>query len=96
MTTTEKHPKNQRLNLRATESQVALIRSGAELRGLSLSEFILQSAHHEAQQALLERREFSIPAADMRAFLEALEQPVQDKPRLRRLLQEPGLLDRDE
>lgn len=83
-----------RLNFRATEPQKTLIRAGAKTKGVKTSEFVLDSACKEAQQVLADRRQFTISPERYSAFVEALDsRPVQDKPRLRRLLSEPSSLD---
>ncbi|MFT4193578.1 DUF1778 domain-containing protein [Ottowia sp.] len=45
-----------------------------------------------AAQALADRRHFSLDEAQWQAFQEALDRPVQTKPRLKKLLREPGVL----
>ena len=46
-----------------------------------------------AAQTLADRRQFVLSDAQWQAFQEALDQPVQSKPRLKKLLSEPGVLD---
>ena len=83
-----------RLEFRLTESQRTLISAGAEAKGVNRSEFLLDSACKEAQQVLADRQQFTISPERYNAFVEALDsRPVRDKPRLRRLLSEPSLLD---
>ncbi len=45
------------------------------------------------QEALADRRRFELNDAQWEAFLEALDRPVQSKPRLRKLMVDQGLLD---
>ena len=45
-----------------------------------------------ANQALADRRHFVLDEAQWQAFEQALDRPVQAKPRLKQLLSEPGLL----
>jgi len=47
----------------------------------------------EAAQTLADRRQFVLNDAQWQAFQEALDRPVQSKPRLKKLLREPGVLD---
>jgi len=45
-----------------------------------------------AAQTLADRRQFVLDDAQWQAFQEALDLPVQAKPRLKKLLREPGVL----
>ncbi|HMT17365.1 MAG TPA: DUF1778 domain-containing protein, partial [Ottowia sp.] len=58
-----------------------------------VSEFLLDAGVTAANQALAERRRFVLDEAQWQAFEQALDRPVQTKPRLRKLLREPGALD---
>lgn len=82
-----------RLNFRVTEPQKTLIHAGAEAKGVGTSEFVLNSACKEAEQVLANRQQFTIPPERYNAFLQALDQPAQDKPRLRHLLSAPSVLE---
>lgn len=84
--------RSSRLNLRASPSEDALIRAGAEASGMSMSEYLLTSACRQAEADLASRRQFGLPSERMAAFLEALDRPVQAKPRLARLFTEPDIL----
>jgi uncharacterized protein (DUF1778 family) len=80
-----KRGKVRRLNIRATEHQEELIRTGAERAGISVTDFILESACMQAEQALADRKEFVIPPAKWQQFLERLDRPARVKPELVRL-----------
>jgi uncharacterized protein (DUF1778 family) len=80
-----------RLGLRTTPAQVALIQRAAEVKGKSVSEFVLSSACEKAEQTLIDQRFFSVSEEAWREFNDALERPVQMKEGLRRLLTEPAL-----
>ena len=45
-----------------------------------------------ANQALADRRHFVVNDDQWQAFQQALDRPVQAKPRLKKLLNEPGIL----
>ena len=60
--------------------------AAAEAQQRSVSEFVLQSALERADEALADRRLFSIPAEKWGAFMDALDAPPRDVPRLRKLL----------
>ena len=83
-----------RLNLRATASQKRLFESAAARRGVTVTDFVLESAQRRAEEIVADERHFVLPATRWRAFVAALERPVRSKPRLRRLLHEASVLDR--
>jgi uncharacterized protein (DUF1778 family) len=83
-----------RLNLRATERQKRLFETAASRRGVTVTEFVLESAQNRAEEILAEERHFVLPPERWKAFVAALDRPRRSKPRLRRLLREPSLLER--
>jgi len=88
------HPKTirtKRINLRATDRQEKLIRTGAKTSGLSVTDFILDSACSQAEHLLAEKREFIASPKQWKAFVEALDRPAQVKPELIRLFSEAGV-----
>jgi uncharacterized protein (DUF1778 family) len=93
MPSTLKAPRSRRLNLRTSAQQEKLMRRGAQERGESLTDFIVRSACAEAEQTLADQRRFSLDADQWNAFVAALDRPAQAKPRLRRLLSEPSVLE---
>ncbi|GAC1687429.1 MAG: hypothetical protein PVS2B2_26280 [Candidatus Acidiferrum sp.] len=80
--------RTRRINLRATARQEVLIRTGAETAGVSLTDFILDSACLQAEQALAEKREFAASPSQWLAFTAALDRPARIKPELARLFSE--------
>jgi uncharacterized protein (DUF1778 family) len=85
--------RTRRLNIRATSRQERLIRLGAEQRGVTVTDFILESACLQAEQALADKRLFELNAKNWRAFTDALERPPQEKPELRKLLTQNSVLE---
>src|SRR6266480_6220859 len=83
-----------RINLRATDRQEKLIRTGAEMTGLSVTDFILDSACLQAEHVLADKREFVVSPKQWKVFVEALDRPAQIKPELARLFSETGVLGR--
>ena len=59
----------------------------------TVSQFLLDAGVTAAAQTLADRREFVLDETRWQAFQEALDRPVQGKPRLKKLLNEPGVLD---
>ncbi len=86
--------RTRRINLRATDRQEKLIRTGAQTNGVSMSDFILESACLQAEQVLAGKRDFVASAKQWQTFLEALDSPPQVKPGLLRLFSESSALER--
>ena len=86
--------RTERMNLRVAPQEKRLIRTAAKEEGMSSNEFMVSSARDRAEEVLEQKREFRLPPGQWKAFVEALDRPVQIKPRLRRLFSEPTSLDR--
>jgi uncharacterized protein (DUF1778 family) len=80
-----KKSRTRRLNLRTTERQERLIRTGAAARGSSITDFILDSASREAERVLADQREFIVSPKQWQAFLEALDRPAHVNSKLAQL-----------
>jgi len=86
--------RTRRINLRATDRQEKLIRTGAETTGLSMTDFILDSACLQAEHVLADKREFVASPKQWKVFVAALDRPAKIKPELARLFSDIGVLDR--
>ena len=84
--------KTERIDVRASGSVKRLLQEAARSSHKNVSEFLLDAGITAATHALADRRRFELPAEQWEAFQTALDQPVTVKPRLQRLLTEPGLL----
>ena len=78
--------RTENINLRATQSQKALIDRAAEAQGRSRSDFILEAACREAESVLLDQRYLYLDDAAFRRFTAVLDAPPKSNPRLARLL----------
>jgi len=85
--------KSERIEVRATRSQKALLQRAAGAAHKTVAGFLLEAGMSAAEQALLDRRLFRLEEAQWRAFQEALERPAVGKPRLARLLAEQSVLE---
>lgn len=85
--------KRERIALRVSESQRALLQEASRVESTTVSEFVLRAATRAAEDALADRQRFTLPPDRWAAFVEALDRPPRSLPRLRALLQEPGPLD---
>ena len=86
--------KERRSNVRASEGEVDAIMRASALAGVSVSAFIMTSATERAERTLADARHFELSAEQWQEFTAALDRPARKLPRLRRLLQEPSILDR--
>ena len=85
--------KTERIDVRASSSVKLLLQEAARACHKNVSEFLLDAGVMAANQALADRRHFALDEAQWLAFEQALDRPVQLKPRLQQLLSTPGVLD---
>ncbi len=85
--------KTERIDVRASSSVKQLLQEAARASHKNVSEFLLDAGVIAANHALSDRRHFVIDEAQWQAFQQALDRPVQTKPRLKKLLSQPGVLD---
>lgn len=90
--TTANRSKTERIDVRASTLIKKMLQDAARTSHKSVSEFLLDAGVTAAAQTLADRRQFMLDETQWQAFQEALDRPVQDKPRLKRLLREPGVL----
>lgn len=85
--------KSERIDVRASASVKQLLQEAARACHKNVSEFLLDAGVTAANLALADRRRFELNEAQWEVFQQALDQPVQPRPRLKKLLTEPGILD---
>jgi uncharacterized protein (DUF1778 family) len=85
--------KSERLNLRLTSEQDAVLRRAAQAKGESLSDYVLRHAVDAASSDLADRRLFVLDDRQWRALRKRLDAPERPARRLRTLLSEPSVLD---
>lgn len=96
MTTAPKELKDKRLYLRVSPRQREVINQAAEASDKDVSSFVLDAALRDAQRVLADRRVFSLDDDRWAAFQQAIDRPVEplaSKPRLKKLLEQPSVLD---
>lgn len=84
--------KSERIDVRTTPLAKATLQQAAAVSGKTVSEFLLEQGLAAAEIALADRRAFALDEERWQAFLEALDNPVRERPRIARLLSEPGVL----
>jgi uncharacterized protein (DUF1778 family) len=85
--------RSEKLDLRLTREAKRALQAAAAVGHRSVSEFVLESALSRADEALADRRTFSLNATQWKAFLDALDAPTRPLPRMESLLKEPGFFD---
>ena len=85
--------KSARIDVRASTAVKQLLQEAARACHKNVSEFLLEAGITAANQALSNRRHFGLDNAQWEMFQQALDRPVQSKPRLKKLLTQPGVLD---
>ncbi len=74
------------IQIRAPAETKAMLNRAARLRGQKLSEFMLESARRQAEEAILDQRVFFLDAKAHAAFLALLDAPAKPNAALRALV----------
>jgi uncharacterized protein (DUF1778 family) len=83
--------KTERIDVRASKPVKQLLQEAARARHKSVSELLPEAGVTVAAQTLADRRQFVLDDTQWQAFQVALDRPVQSKPRLKKLLNAPGV-----
>jgi uncharacterized protein (DUF1778 family) len=87
-------PRTAKLDLQLSPEAKQKLQTAAESAGRTVIEFVLEGALVRADETLADRTRFGLDADHWKAFMEALDAPPREIPRLGRLLQEPSVFDR--
>ncbi len=82
--------KSSRLGLRTTPEQEIILRRAAEVCHKTMTEFILDSACHAADEALLNQRLFTVSGSRYENFIKLLDRPAEDNIGLQYLFSKPA------
>ncbi len=74
------------IQIRASAEAKALLNRAAALRGQKLSEFMLESARRQAEEAILDQRAFFLDDKAHERFVALLDSPPKPSAKLRELL----------
>jgi uncharacterized protein (DUF1778 family) len=85
--------KSERLGLRASEWQRAMLVAASQAEGTTVSDFVLRHATTAAEDVLANRRIFTVSAEVWTRFNIALDRPAGDVPGLEKLMTTPTVLD---
>jgi uncharacterized protein (DUF1778 family) len=91
--TSSMQSKSERIDVRASTAVKQLLQEAARTCHKNVSEFLLEAGIMAANQALANRRHFGLDNAQWEMFRQALDRPVKSKPRLKKLLTQPGIMD---
>ena len=86
--------KEERIEIRLASAEKERIRQAAVLCHQNVSEFVLRAVRTAAAETLAEQTRFVLPEDQMLAFYAALDQPAHSIPRLKQLLEQPGVFDK--
>lgn len=76
---------NKRINLRVRTEQKAMLLRAAAVRNMDLTDFVLQSALHEAERVIEEAERITLSERDSLTVLKLLEKPPPPNARLRKV-----------
>lgn len=85
--------KSERLDIRVTSSQKALLEDAAAATSRSVSDFVTEAATVAALDALTDRTQFALMAKEWAAFSTALDREPRHLPRLGAFLGSRSVLD---
>jgi len=85
--------KSERIGIRTSEWQRELLLAASKAEGSTITDFVLKHATRAAEDVLADRRVFMLPPTRWEAFVDALDRPERELPRLRKLMDIPTILD---
>lgn len=85
-------PKTEHIDVRASTPVKQLLQEAAHASHKNVSDSLLDAGITAAAQTLADCRHVTLDEPQWQAFQAALGRPIQSKPRLKQLLQEPGVL----
>ena len=83
-----RHARMYRFDARLNRDQKLLIQRAADLEGRSMTDFVIQSAQAAAERTIQERATLVLSARDSLAFAEAILNPPEPVPALRKAARE--------
>jgi len=93
---TTRTTRSEKLDLRLTSEHKRILAAAAAAERRSVGDYVLDSALSRAEETLADRKSFQLDAEHWQAFMQALDAPVRDMPRMRKLLNEPGIFSGNE
>ncbi len=81
-------PKTYRFDARLNEEQKVLIQRAADLEGRTMTDFVIHSAEAAAEETIERRGMLILTARETQAFADAILNPAEPGPRLRKAARE--------
>ena len=88
------HQKAEQLNIRASAVQKAKLAEAARLQNMNVSQFVLSKSLEAADEVIADQRIIALSASDFDWFVDKLEEPAKDLPKLRALLSKPSIFEK--
>ena len=82
--------KAERLNIRTTTAEKALVEQAARASHVTSSQFVLQAALRSAEEVLADQTRFTLPPEKWAEFVALLDRPARDLPALREAASRPS------
>lgn len=93
MNTKVSQTKDERVQLRLTQRQKAIIYQASQIKQMSMTNFMLDQSYQAALAVVANQQLFCLSDQAWDDFCTALEAPPKPLPRLQALLTEPGVFD---
>lgn len=85
--------RTEKLDMRLTAAEKLALVTAARVTHRSVTDFVLESALVRADEALASRSRFALNTEQWQKFLEALDAPPRDLPRIERLFHESSIFE---
>jgi uncharacterized protein (DUF1778 family) len=85
--------RSEKIDIRITPDAKRVIQEAAREKHTTISQFVVDTALSVAREILAERNHIALNAEQWKKFIEALDAPPRAHPRMKRLLNEPSILD---
>lgn len=82
--------KDQRLNIRASQTEKAVVEQAASITHMGVSQFMLQAALRSAEEVLADQTRFVLPADKWSEFVTLLDRPARVIPALAEAASRPS------
>jgi len=85
--------RSDKLDIRISPEAKRILQEAARERHTTISQFVIDSALATANEVLAERNRIGLTSEQWTAFMAALDAPPRSHERMKRLLNEPSVLD---
>ncbi len=82
-------PREERLHIRASQGEKALLAQAAKFKHQNVSQFVLQTSLEAAKEVVRNEQTIWVDAEEYDWLIKKLDEPPMDLPELRKLLSDP-------